>query len=57
MADLAVHLTELRNREGAAWLTPPELRRVVDAVANDLYATRDGDKNDAGLRERYPVQA
>ena len=41
----------------AEWLTPLELRRVIDAVANDLYATRDGDKNDAGLRERYPVQA
>ena len=41
----------------AEWLTPLELRGVIDAVANDLYATRDGDKNDAGLRERYPVQA
>ena len=41
----------------AEWLTPLELRRVIDTVANDLYATRDGDKNDAGLRERYPVQA
>ena len=40
----------------AEWLTPLELRRVIDTVANDLYATRDGDKNDAGLRERYPVQ-
>lgn len=38
-----------------AWLTPLELREVIDAVARDLYATRDGDKNDARLRERYPV--
>ena len=41
----------------AEWLTPLELREVIDAVAHDLYATRDGDKNDARLRERYPVQA
>ena len=37
-----------------AWLTPLELREVIDAVARDLYATRDGDKNDARLREKYP---
>jgi len=29
---------------------------VMSAGANGLCAARDGDKNDAGLRERYPVQ-